>query len=182
MATITTEPPETEAITAYGQPDRQSKAPFAGRIGEDRRLLAGQPLLCMGMLYLKENPLLREPLKPEHIKARLLGHWGSDCRPGIRVHSLQSLDQQVRPECDLHLRPRPQIPAILAPKLSRRNVHGDYPDNREDPRACSDSSSIFFSRRDPQSLHAETPAAFMRGASWATASPTPTGPSSTTPT
>jgi xylulose-5-phosphate/fructose-6-phosphate phosphoketolase len=34
--------------------------------------------LCAGMLYLLENPLLREPLKPEHIKNRLLGHWGSD--------------------------------------------------------------------------------------------------------
>jgi xylulose-5-phosphate/fructose-6-phosphate phosphoketolase len=34
--------------------------------------------LCAGMLYLLENPLLREPLKPEHIKRRLLGHWGSD--------------------------------------------------------------------------------------------------------
>ncbi|EMD01148.1 hypothetical protein BAUCODRAFT_29552 [Baudoinia panamericana UAMH 10762] len=34
--------------------------------------------LCLGMLYLKDNPLLREPLKKEHIKPRLLGHWGSD--------------------------------------------------------------------------------------------------------
>ena len=34
--------------------------------------------LCVGMLYLRENPLLREPLKAEHIKNRLLGHWGSD--------------------------------------------------------------------------------------------------------
>jgi len=33
---------------------------------------------CVGMLYLRANPLLREPLKPEHIKNRLLGHWGSD--------------------------------------------------------------------------------------------------------
>jgi xylulose-5-phosphate/fructose-6-phosphate phosphoketolase len=33
---------------------------------------------CVGMLYLLANPLLREPLKPEHIKNRLLGHWGSD--------------------------------------------------------------------------------------------------------
>src|SRR3984893_17667879 len=43
--------------------------------------------LCVGMLYLLENPLLREPLKTEHIKNRLLGHWGSD--PGqtlIWVH------------------------------------------------------------------------------------------------
>src|ERR1700743_302686 len=43
--------------------------------------------LSAGMLYLCSNPLLREPLKPEHIKKRLLGHWGSD--PGqsfIWVH------------------------------------------------------------------------------------------------
>ena len=43
--------------------------------------------LCAGMLYLQANPLLREPLLPEHIKNRLLGHWGSD--PGqtfIWVH------------------------------------------------------------------------------------------------
>jgi len=43
--------------------------------------------LSAGMLYLCSNPLLREPLKPEHIKNRLLGHWGSD--PGqsfIWVH------------------------------------------------------------------------------------------------
>lgn len=34
--------------------------------------------LCLGMLYLKDNPLLEEPLTEKHIKARLLGHWGSD--------------------------------------------------------------------------------------------------------
>ncbi len=34
--------------------------------------------LCAGMIYLRANPLLREPLKPEHTKNRLLGHWGSD--------------------------------------------------------------------------------------------------------
>ncbi len=34
--------------------------------------------LCAGMIYLRDNPLLREPLKAEHIKKRLLGHWGSD--------------------------------------------------------------------------------------------------------
>ncbi|KAK5995711.1 putative phosphoketolase [Cladobotryum mycophilum] len=33
--------------------------------------------LSLGMIYLKTNPLLREPLKKEHLKARLLGHFGS---------------------------------------------------------------------------------------------------------
>ena len=34
--------------------------------------------LCLGMLYLQDNPLLREPLTIEHVKPRMLGHWGSD--------------------------------------------------------------------------------------------------------
>ncbi len=34
--------------------------------------------LCVGMIYLRDNPLLKEPLQFDHIKKRLLGHWGSD--------------------------------------------------------------------------------------------------------
>ena len=34
--------------------------------------------LCVGMIYLRANPLLREPLRAEHCKSRLLGHFGSD--------------------------------------------------------------------------------------------------------
>ncbi|WP_338431729.1 phosphoketolase family protein [Synechococcus elongatus] len=37
--------------------------------------------LSVGQIYLRDNPLLQEPLRPEHIKQRLLGHWGSD--PGL---------------------------------------------------------------------------------------------------
>ena len=37
--------------------------------------------LAVGQIYLLENPLLREPLRPEHIKPRLLGHWGTT--PGL---------------------------------------------------------------------------------------------------
>ena len=37
--------------------------------------------IALGMIYLQANPLLKEPLKPEHIKSRLLGHWGSS--PGL---------------------------------------------------------------------------------------------------
>src|SRR5215475_7587799 len=37
--------------------------------------------LTVGQIYLQENPLLREPLRPEHIKQRLLGHWGTT--PGL---------------------------------------------------------------------------------------------------
>jgi xylulose-5-phosphate/fructose-6-phosphate phosphoketolase len=37
--------------------------------------------LSVGQIYLLANPLLREPLRPEHIKPRLLGHWGTS--PGL---------------------------------------------------------------------------------------------------
>ena len=37
--------------------------------------------LTIGQIYLQDNALLREPLRPEHIKPRLLGHWGTS--PGL---------------------------------------------------------------------------------------------------
>jgi xylulose-5-phosphate/fructose-6-phosphate phosphoketolase len=37
--------------------------------------------LTVGQIYLRDNPLLREPLTPEHVKPRLLGHWGTS--PGL---------------------------------------------------------------------------------------------------
>jgi xylulose-5-phosphate/fructose-6-phosphate phosphoketolase len=39
--------------------------------------------LSVGQIYLLGNPLLREPLAPEHVKPRLLGHWGTT--PGLNL-------------------------------------------------------------------------------------------------
>src|SRR3954447_5790408 len=39
--------------------------------------------LTVGQIYLRGNALLREPLSPEHIKPRLLGHWGTS--PGLSM-------------------------------------------------------------------------------------------------
>jgi xylulose-5-phosphate/fructose-6-phosphate phosphoketolase len=39
--------------------------------------------LAAGQIYLQENALLKEPLRPEHIKPRLLGHWGTS--PGLNL-------------------------------------------------------------------------------------------------
>ena len=69
----------------------------------------GRPTtLSVGQIYLYDNPLLKEPLRHEHIKPRLLGHWGTT--PGLNfiyVH-LNRVDQAVRPERDLHHRARPR--------------------------------------------------------------------------
>lgn len=51
--------------------------------------------LSVGQIYLMDNPLLREPLKPEHIKPRLLGHWGTT--PGLNfiyVHLNRAIRQR----------------------------------------------------------------------------------------
>jgi xylulose-5-phosphate/fructose-6-phosphate phosphoketolase len=39
--------------------------------------------LSVGQIYLLDNPLLREPIQPEHVKPRLLGHWGTT--PGLNL-------------------------------------------------------------------------------------------------
>jgi xylulose-5-phosphate/fructose-6-phosphate phosphoketolase len=39
--------------------------------------------LTVAQIYLQDNPLIREPLRPEHIKPRLLGHWGTS--PGLNL-------------------------------------------------------------------------------------------------
>src|SRR5579859_3654691 len=49
--------------------------------GQIHRYWQAANYLTVGQIYLKDNPLLREPLLPEHIKPRLLGHWGTS--PGL---------------------------------------------------------------------------------------------------
>ena len=39
--------------------------------------------LTVGQIYLQDNPLVREPLRAEHVKPRLLGHWGTS--PGLNL-------------------------------------------------------------------------------------------------
>ena len=45
--------------------------------------------LAVGQIYLLDNPLLREPLRAEHIKPRLLGHWGTTPGPEPRLRAPQ---------------------------------------------------------------------------------------------
>ena len=47
--------------------------------------------LTIGQIHLQGNPLLREPLRPEHIKPRLLGHWGTSPGPSFVYARLSRL-------------------------------------------------------------------------------------------
>ena len=88
--------------------------------------------LSVGMIYLRDNPLLREPLKPEHIKNRLLGHWGSD--PG-QSFLLVHLNRMIR-KLDLDMiylsGPGHGAPASLAHCYLEGHYSEIYPDRSED--------------------------------------------------
>ena len=88
--------------------------------------------LAVGMIYLQANPLLREPLRPEHIKNRLLGHWGSS--PGqsflwahanrmIRRHGLDMIYLSG---------PGHGAPGVLAPTYLDGSYSEIYPDKSQD--------------------------------------------------
>jgi xylulose-5-phosphate/fructose-6-phosphate phosphoketolase len=88
--------------------------------------------LAVGMIYLRGNPLLREPLRPEHIKNRLLGHWGSS--PGqaflwahanrvIRRHDLDMIYLSG---------PGHGAPGVLGPTYLDGSYSETYPDKSQD--------------------------------------------------
>ena len=99
--------------------------------------------LSVGMLYLRENPLLKEPLLPEHIKRRQLGHFGSD--PGqsfIWVH----LNRLIR-EYDLNVLyisgPGHGAPATLANSYLEGTYSEVYPDRSRDEEGLRQFFRLF---------------------------------------
>jgi xylulose-5-phosphate/fructose-6-phosphate phosphoketolase len=99
--------------------------------------------LALGMIYLRDNPLFREPLKPEHIKNRLLGHWGSD--PGqsfVWVH----LNRLIR-EYDLNVLyvsgPGHGAPAVLANSYLEGVYTEVYPDRSQDDEGLRQFFRLF---------------------------------------
>ena len=88
--------------------------------------------LILGMLYLRDNPLLREPLKVEHIKHRLLGHWGSSpAQSFIWTH----LNRVIK-KSDLSMiylsGPGHGAPGVLAPVYLEGTYSEIYADKSED--------------------------------------------------
>ena len=88
--------------------------------------------LALGMIYLQNNPLLKEPLKPEHIKNRLLGHWGSS--PGlsfIYIH-LNRLIRKYDLDVIFMAGPGHGAPGVLAPAYLEGTYSEIYPQKSED--------------------------------------------------
>ncbi len=88
--------------------------------------------LAVGMIYLRQNPLLREPLKPEHIKNRLLGHWGSSPGLSFMYTHLNRLIRQYDQSAIFLAGPGHGAPGILAPVYLEGTYSEIYPDKSED--------------------------------------------------
>jgi xylulose-5-phosphate/fructose-6-phosphate phosphoketolase len=103
------------------------------RLRDMNRYWQAANYLTIGQIYLQENPLLREPLRPEHIKPRLLGHWGTS--PGlsfIYVH-LNRLIQDTDADVIYLTGPGHGGPAPSFPSVLDAGRHPE-PRQRHDPR------------------------------------------------
>src|SRR5688500_1947945 len=88
--------------------------------------------LSVGMIYLKDNPLLREPLKAEDVKHRLLGHWGaSPALSFVWVH-LNRLIIKHDLEMIFVAGPGHGAPGVLGPAFLEGTYSEIYPDKSED--------------------------------------------------
>ena len=131
MATVAT---ERDSLSAYGE--ARSTVEGAPLDPDELRLMdaywRASLYLCLGMIYLKDNPLLREPLTLDHLKARLLGHWGSD--PGqsfVYVH-LNRLIKKYDLDAIFLSGPGHGAPALLSNAYLEGTYSEVYPDKGED--------------------------------------------------
>jgi xylulose-5-phosphate/fructose-6-phosphate phosphoketolase len=92
------------------------------------RYLRTTNYLAAAQIYLQDNVLLREPLRPEHIKDRLLGHWGT-C-PGINLVYAHLNQLILREDLDVMLVTGPGhgAPANLANLYLEGTLHDFYPE------------------------------------------------------
>ena len=102
--------------------------------------------LAVGQIYLLANPLLREPLRPEQIKPRLLGHWGTT--PGLNL-LYAHVNRLIRPhdlEAIFIAGPGHGGPACARAPGSRAPTPSAGRPFRETPTACTSCSASSCSR------------------------------------
>jgi len=86
----------------------------------------------LGMIYLQENPLLREPLKIEHVKNRLLGHWGASPGLAFTYTHLNRLIKKYDLDMIFLAGPGHGAPGVLAPVYLEGSYSEIYSDKSED--------------------------------------------------
>jgi xylulose-5-phosphate/fructose-6-phosphate phosphoketolase len=122
------------SILAYGE-TRSTIAESPLSAEELRRIHAywrASLYLCLGMLYLKENPLLREPLQLRHTKPRLLGHWGSDAGQAFTYIHFSRLINKYDLNAIYISGPGHGAPAVLSQAYLEGTYSEIYPEMSED--------------------------------------------------
>ena len=84
--------------------------------------------LAAGMIYLRSNPLLREPLRIEHIKKRLLGHWGSSPGLSFCYTHLNRIIRQRGEQVIFLAGPGHGAPGVIAPVYLEGTYSEIYPE------------------------------------------------------
>ena len=88
--------------------------------------------LAAGMIYLRDNPLLKESLKPEQIKYRLLGHWGASPALSFSYIHLNRLINKYDLNAIFMAGPGHGAPGVLGPVYLEGTYSEVYPDKSED--------------------------------------------------
>ena len=84
------------------------------------------------MIYLQDNPLLREPLRPEHVKSRLLGHWGASPALSFVYTHLNRVIRARSLDVLFMAGPGHGAPGVLAPIYLDGTYSEVYPDKSLD--------------------------------------------------
>jgi xylulose-5-phosphate/fructose-6-phosphate phosphoketolase len=88
--------------------------------------------LSVGMIYLQDNPLLAEPLAPEHVKQRLLGHWGASPALSFVWAHLNRVIKRDDLDVIFIAGPGHGAPGVLGPTYLDGTYSEIYPDKSED--------------------------------------------------
>ena len=88
--------------------------------------------LSVGMIYLRDNPLLREPLRIEHVKHRLLGHWGASPALSFVWTHLNRLIRRDALDVLFMAGPGHGAPGVLGPTYLEGTYSEIYPDKSQD--------------------------------------------------
>jgi len=144
--------------------NKQRAGTSAGNLDLLDRYWRAANYLSVGQIYLLDNPLLREPLLPEHIKPRLLGHWGTT--PGLNFiyahlnRAIRTLDLEVLYVCG----PGHGGPGMVANTYLEGSYSEIYPDISRDAHGMRKLFRQFsFPGGIPSHAAPETPGSIHEG-------------------
>jgi xylulose-5-phosphate/fructose-6-phosphate phosphoketolase len=132
--------PQNVSLSAYGK--ARSTVQGSPLAPEELRKIQAYWQACnylsLGMIYLRDNPLLKVPLQPEHVKNRLLGHWGSSSGLSFAYIHLNRLIKKYDLDMIFMAGPGHGAPGVLSPVYLEGTYSEVYPEKSEDETGMRD--------------------------------------------